>query len=132
MRALRIVIGLPLAFFALGYMVIGTMFMIGGGPPFNSSAGRVLVHSGLLGICAPVVLFGLHLAFSGPTASLRLRKSLLLALIVTAVVGVSGSFYALFRPELQADAGGMLETVLISTVFFGWVIVRARFFGQDG
>jgi hypothetical protein len=130
-RFLRIVVGLPLAFFAQGYMIIGSMFMTGG-PPYDSGAGRVLAISGLMGFCAPVVLLGLHLAFSGPDAQWLLRSFLFLALAVTTTVGVGGSLYALFQPGLQADAASMLGTVLISTLLFGWVIVRARFFGRDG
>jgi hypothetical protein len=130
-RALRIVIGLPLALFALGYMGIGSMFMTSG-PPFNSAAGRVLALTGLLGFCGPVVLFGLHLAFSGPDAPRRLRSFLFLALVVTTTIGVGGSLYALAQPDLQSDGASMLGTVLISTLLFGLVIVRARVFGRDG
>ncbi|MCX7287642.1 MAG: hypothetical protein NTW20_08795 [Rhodobacterales bacterium] len=131
MRALRIVIGLPLAFLALGYMLVGSLFMTGEAP-FDSGAGRVLAITGLLGFCAPVVLFGLHLAFSGPDAPRRLRSFLFLALTFTVAVGLGGGLYALVQPGLQADAASMLGTVLISALLFGWVIVRARFFGPDG
>jgi hypothetical protein len=131
MRALRIVIGLPLAFFALAYMVIGLMFMTGS-PPYDSGAGRVLAITGLLGFCGPVVFFGLHLAFSGPEAPRLVRSVLFLALTVTAMVGVGGSLYALGQPDLRADAASMVGTVLISTLLFGWVIVGARFFGRSG
>jgi hypothetical protein len=129
-RVLRIVIGLPLAFFALGYMGVGAMFMTGG-PPYDAGAGRVLALSGLLGFCGPVVLFGLHLAFSGPKAPRPLRAALAAALGVTAVIGLGGGLYALFQPDLVSDAAHMLLTVVLSTAAFGAPILRARFFGQD-
>lgn len=128
-RVLRIIIGLPLGFFALGYMVIGAMFMTGE-PPYDSGAGRVLALTGLLGFCGPVVLFGLHLAFSGPAAPRPVRTALAGALGATAVLGLGGGLYALGQPDITTDAANMLFTVVLSTTVFGAPILRARFFGE--
>jgi hypothetical protein len=126
MAALRVLAGLALAGSGLAYLAIGVLFILG------SDAGEVpgVVAFGILGICAPVFLCGVHLAFFGGAPSFRARLVMLAALVLALLVSTLAVLPQLFADPPQPEAPNAILGSVVMTALFGWPIalgvLRAR------
>lgn len=118
MPVIRVLAGVAMILFAGGYYLIGLLFILGDASlgPYGPAFGV----SGMLGICAPVILCGLHLAVSGKARSLRSRAVLVGALVLALGGAILAMLpYALATPP-HPEAGNVVFGAIVMTGLFGW------------
>ena len=120
MAALRVIAGLAMALFATAYGLIGMMFILG-----DMSLGDYRFAFGvfgMLGLCAPVVLCGIHLV-----GFMRARPVWAHAVMVSALLlSLMGAIFAMLPYLLttppQPEADNVVYGALVMAGLFGWPI----------
>ncbi len=110
-----------MALFVVAYYAIGMVFILG--EPSPSGYNWSFAVFGMFGICAPLILLGLHLAFFGPGRSIRARKLMVAALVCTQTVGLIGMAPWLFEDAARPTAANVIFSSLLSACLFGWPMV---------
>jgi len=121
MAVLRAISGLAMALFAGAYYLIGMLFITGdtSNPAFNAAFGVF----GMLGICAPVVLCGIHLMFFGGARPVWSRAVMVAALVLALAASVAAMLPHLMSTPPHPEADNVILGGLIMTGLFGWPLV---------
>lgn len=125
MGGLRLLAGLALALFATGYYAIGMMFILGS--PSEDGYGFAFGVFGMLGLCAPVLLLGLHIAFFSGAPSLRARAIMVAALVLCLLVALGAMLPHALGSAPNPEAGNVILGSALMSALFGWPMVRGLF-----
>ncbi len=110
-----------MAVFAAAYYVIGAMFIIGDAP---AGWGLAFGVFGMLGISAPVILCGLHLALFGGNRPVWAHGAMVGALVAALAASIVAMLPWLLASPPHPEAGNVVFGAIAMAALFGWPLVR--------
>lgn len=114
-----------MALFAAGYYGVGMLFVLG--DTTNPDYAFASAVFGLLGICAPVFLCGVHLMFFGKRRAVSIRALMVGTLVLTLVTAILAMLPHLLATPPVTDAGYVIQSAIVMSCLFGWPLVAGLF-----
>ncbi len=122
MAAIRVLAGLAMTFFAAAYFLIGMLFIQGDAS--QGPYGPAFAVFGMLGICAPVILCGMHLVLFRRRRPLWAHGAMVAALALALVASILAMLpFALATPP-NPEADNVVLGAVVMAALFGWPMVR--------